>query len=306
MPNFEHLIDPGPVPNPDPAPHPGPVPNPDPASGVNPDLIYTENEQHDVNAITVCIPDQTTPIVVLFGPPSSGKTITLLRMIKYLEENHYQVEPETVFRPASDTHYARMCVELREQAYSNYAPSPTDVISFMLVKVLYQGHPVCQILEAPGEHYFNGKAETDFPTYINGICASNNRKIWVFFVEQDWGANQNERDLYAKKICGMQSNVSQKDKVVFLYNKVDKRKAQYNDAGRPILSSFFQNISNQYPGIFDRYSNKNWLMKLLYGKYNFESVCFSSGTFNRTADGRQVWTRGKDFYCEDLWKIISR
>lgn len=276
------------------------------ASGVSPDDIYTEEEQNDVNAITVTIPDTQTPIVVFFGPQSSGKTLVLLRIIRFLEGHDYSVVPEAVFRPKSDRHYARMCTILKNQAYDSYAPLPTDVISFMLVKVLDRGgNPVCQILEAPGEHYFDGTSNLDFPTYINQVRTTSNRKVWVFFVEQDWGENQGVRDFYAQKIREMQRLISPRDKVVFLFNKADlfRTKGQYNNAGRPIEKAFFRNIKIQYPGIFDKFENKG-MLKFLYGDYNFKAVCFSSGVFNRTASGRQVWTIEDDSYCEELWKLI--
>ena len=49
------------------------------------DETYTEEEQRDVNAITVTIPDTQTPIVVFFGSPASGKTLALMRMVGFLE-----------------------------------------------------------------------------------------------------------------------------------------------------------------------------------------------------------------------------
>lgn len=269
------------------------------------DREYTDEELLDVNAITVTIPDTETPIVVFFGSQASGKTLALMRMIRYLEENDYGVVPEEVFRPKTDEHYTRMCKELKDHTYSQYTPGGNDVISFMLVKVLERGRPVCQILEAPGEHYFDGTANLEFPTYINRIRTAPNRKVWVFFVEQGWGVDSSERNLYAQKIRSMQSLVSPRDKVVFLFNKADKYrdKGQYDSNGRPIVETFFNNIKQQYPGIFDRYSNTG-LLKALYGKYNFKAVCFSAGTFNDTTSGREVWTPEADFYCADLWKHL--
>ncbi len=266
---------------------------------------YTEEEVRDVNNITVTIPDPQTPIVVFFGSPASGKTLALLRIIRFLEQNNYQVVPEEVFRPQTDRHYAKMCRSLKDMAYSQYAPGGTDIISFMLVKVLNSvGNPICQILEAPGEHYFDGSAELQFPTYINSIRTAPNRKIWVFFVEQGWGQNASERDRYAQKICQMQSLISTNDKVVFLFNKADRHREQYKPDGTPNTSIFFANIKNQYPGIFNKYQNTTFLNKLLYGNYNFKAVCFSSGVFTKTNDGREVWTPEKDWYCQELWNLI--
>lgn len=269
------------------------------------DTTYTDEELRDVNAITVTIPDRQTPIVVFFGSPASGKTLTLLRMIRFLEQNNFTVVPEEVFRPKSDRHYTRMCENLKEMAYDAYTPGGTDIISFMLVKVLDpHGHPVCQILEAPGEHYFDGSANLSFPTYINAIRTAPNRKVWVFFVEQGWGENQSERNLYAQKICSMQSLISPNDKVVFLFNKVDKKRgSQYDRNGKPVASAFFNSIKNEYPGIFDKYKNTGFL-KIIAGEYNFKAVCFSSGIFNQTASGREVWTLEDDWYCHQLWNAI--
>lgn len=269
------------------------------------DETYTEEEQRDVNAITVTIPDTQTPIVVFFGSPASGKTLALMRMVRFLEAHDYIVVPEEVFRPKTDRHYTKMCANLKEMVYDQYTPGGTDIISFMLVKVLDRaGHPVCQILEAPGEHYFDGSPDLGFPTYINAIRTAPNRKVWVFFVEQGWGESQGERNLYAQKICSMQNLISPNDKVVFLFNKADKHRAsQYNGSGKPIISTFFANINQQYPGIFNRYQNKG-LIKLLYGQYNFKAVCFSAGIFNTTANGREVWTLEDDWYCMELWKAI--
>ncbi len=268
---------------------------------------YTEEELRDVNAISVTIPDQNTPIVVFFGSPASGKTLALMRMIRFLESHDHQVIPEEVFRPKTDRHYARMCSELKNMVYNNYTPGGTDVISFMLVKVLNPvGQPVCQILEAPGEHYFDGSPNLDFPTYINAIRTSPNRKIWVFFVEQGWGQDQSERNLYAQKICSMQGLVSPNDKVVFLFNKADRQRqrGQYDKIGKPRKELFFNQIKREYPGIFTRYQNTG-LTRLLYGEYNFKAICFSSGVFNKTNDGREVWTLESDWYCSELWNAIK-
>ena len=269
-------------------------------------FIYTEEELRDLNAITVTIPDKVTPIVVFFGSPASGKTLALMRMIRFLESHDHQVIPVDAFRPKTDRHYTRMCSELKNMVYSRYIPGGIGEISFMLVKVLNPiGQPVCQILEAPGQHYFDGSSNLDFPTYINAIRTSPNRKVWVFFVEQGWGEDQSERNLYAQKICCMQGLVTPNDKVVFLFNKADKhRSSQYNRNGKPRKELFFNQISREYPGIFTRYQNTG-LTKILYGEYNFKAICFSSGIFNKTQDGRELWTPESDWYCSELWKSIK-
>ena len=301
-----------------PTQHTQQVPPKEPVRRVDPqtalrDETYTEEEQSDVNNITVTISDDETPIVVFFGSPASGKTMTLLRMIRYLQTpqsphtgHNYVVEADPLFRPKSDKHYERMCKGLQDMAYSKYAPGATDVISFMLVKVLDTGSPVCQILEAPGEHYFDGTGNMTFPTYIDAIRLSPNRKIWVFFVEQDWG-DTNERQLYSNKIRCMQNLISEDDDIVFLINQVDKKRLSQYDKGKPMEDVFLKNVTKQYPGIFDKYKRTGRVERFLFGENMYKTVCFSSGVYSPTADGkREVWTPESDWYCQGLWEAINK
>ena len=265
---------------------------------------YSEEEQRDVNNITVTIPDEETPIVVLFGAPSMGKTMALLRLIRYFDDKYgtNSVVPEKVFRPESDIHYRKMCDAIKIMAYSEYSPGPTDIISFMLVKILNQGHPICQILEAPGEHYFDGTPSSSFPTYIQQIMSTNNKKIWVFFVQKDWGKNQSERDSYKKVIHDIE--LGDDDEVVFLFNQADRFGELHDDK-----ELFEANIEQQYRGIFTPFRNTG-AKKFLYGRDNYKKVCFSSGKFTKTLQQdpkkREKWIPGNNNrYCEELWNALN-
>lgn len=275
------------------------------SANMSPGDIYSDEELIDVNAITTYIADTTTPIVIFFGPASSGKTMALLRMVRYFESvMGYTVRADRTFRPSYDRNYTRMCDSLITKANDTYAPDPNDTIMFMLVTVYDNGgKPIFQILEAPGEHYFDPEVPTAaFPAYIERIIHSiNNRKIWVYFVEQDW-KDQRDRNNYAAKISQMQA-LTPKDRILFLFNKCDKQMHQYAPNGRPRSKLFMTQINNQYPGIFSRYTNSG-IAKFLFGPYNFSPICFSVGTFSSTRDGRQVWNIGQDFYCEQLLKAI--
>lgn len=266
----------------------------------------SEQEVQNPDAIVVTVSDPKTPVIVLFGARASGKTMTLIRLTKFLEGQGYNVVPDPIFRPDRDTHYKRMCNEFGTLVHSDYAASGNDVMSFMLVKVIApNGRTLCQILEAPGEHYFDadypGRA---FPAYIERICAIPNRKTWLFIVEENWGGSQGVRDLYAKKIQQMQRRIRPQDKIIFTCHKVDQS-VHFRPNGRPDVSQIFQNIKNQYPHIFDRYANRNPLTKWAQ-PYNFEFVTFSAGTFNPTGDGRQVYTPGEDYYPDQLWDALKR
>ena len=57
----------------------------------------TASEINDPNSIKVTIADPKTPIVVLYGPPSCGKTMTLVRLTRYLNSKGYSVVPDRIF-----------------------------------------------------------------------------------------------------------------------------------------------------------------------------------------------------------------
>lgn len=140
----------------------------------------TMEEVSDPNKITVTIADDETPIVVLFGPKSCGKTMTLVRLTRYLKANGYTVEPVKSFRPAHDRNYKDMCDNYDTMVNSEDAAESTSKINFMLVRVLNGAKPLCQILEGPGEYYFDSKSpNANFPKFVNAIINSSNRKIWA-------------------------------------------------------------------------------------------------------------------------------
>ncbi|MDE5561527.1 MAG: hypothetical protein K2J00_07010 [Bacteroidaceae bacterium] len=269
-------------------------------------LGLSETEIKNPETIVVTVSDPNTPVVVLFGARTSGKTMTLIRLAKYLEGQGYNIVPDPIFRPDSDSHYQRMCKEFGIIVHSDYAATGTDVMSFMLVKVISPtGRTLCQILEAPGEHYFDADTPNrPFPAYIEKICKSiKNRKTWVFIVEENWGGSQNVRDLYANKIQQMQRKIA-RDRVVFACNKVDQS-AHFRPDGHPNVPVIFQNIKNQYPHIFDQYANRNPITSW-FKPYNFDFITFSAGAFNSTGDGRQVYTPGEDIYPQQLWQAIKK
>ena len=144
-------------------------------------------EMNDPNSIHVTISDPKAPLVILFGPPACGKTMTLVRMTRFLQSEGYTVAPIRTFRPTSDTNYVEICERFDETMNRDDAAASTDRISFMLVEVIKNGRRLCQILEAPGEYYFNPKKPTaGFPNYVNTIIASSNRKVWTIMIEPNW------------------------------------------------------------------------------------------------------------------------
>ena len=264
----------------------------------------TAEEIKDVNAIKVTISDPC-PIVILFGAKTSGKTMTLVRLTRYLRQNHYRVEPDRIFRASSSEAYQTMCDKFDEVITNDNAAGGTSVIGFMLVIVRdCNGKPICQILEAPGEHYFDEKdVKKPFPRYINEIMSMPNRRTWVFIVERNWKDNST-RNAYAEKVISMQNRIPTSDKVIFTCHKADCSDNLYKN-GRPLTKQFFSDIKNQYPGIFSRYVNHNPITSL-WNPYNFDFLAFSSGTFSDLLGGGQSYVPSSEFYPAQLWAKIKK
>lgn len=248
----------------------------------------------------------SVPLMIFVGPRASGKTLAVARMIRFLQMQGYAILPYQYFCAFSYRWHQGLSPTMKDLAYRRNTPSgPADMNSQIWVISNGDSQTVCFLLDAPGDCYFNrDDPHAPLPPYLSSLLASYDKKVWVLFVEQDWGTNQRDRDLYAQKIDEMRALISPNDKVVFLFNKTDRHHEQYDKYGRPKKQLFFKKIRAQYPGIFDKFK-RSGLMALLYGKYNFKAVMFSSGTFCRTNDGREAWTQSHDNYCEDLWKAIN-
>lgn len=259
-------------------------------------------ELSDANAIRITIDDPNTPIVVLFGPPTSGKTMTLIRLTRYLTQHGYEVTPVRTFRPSFDSHYAKMCDGFNTMVNSDEAAKGTDNISFMLVKVLKKGKPICQILEAPGEGYYLPKADTgNFPKYVNNVINNKNRKIWLFVVEPDW-LDEADRQGYAAKIKKLSTKMHRTDKVIFLCNKIDKTPFVLG-SGHTNISEARKHIKNQYAGIFEPFHNENPITRF-FSEYSCQFIPFSTGDYNERIDGGISYEAGDDCYPRKLWDTI--
>ena len=159
---------------------------------------FNTEELKDPNKINVTIADKEAPLVILFGPPSCGKTMTLIRLTRHLKSIGYKISPIKSFRPSFDENYKRICDNYDIMVNQNDAAKSTDRINFMLVEILNSNsRRLCQILEAPGEFYFNPKEpKAQFPNYVNTIINSNNRKIWCIMIEPDWENDEDRKKVH--------------------------------------------------------------------------------------------------------------
>lgn len=258
-------------------------------------------ELNDPNSIRVTVSDHNAPLVILFGPPACGKTMTLVRMTRFLQAEGYTVSPIRTFRPTSDTNYADICERFDETINSDNAATSTNRISFMLIEVIKNGRRICQILEAPGEYYFDPKKpNAQFPNYVNTIIASSNRKVWTIMVEPDW-MDHTDRANYVSKITRLKQSMRPKDCAVFIFNKIDKTNF-VRSVGNINISAAITEVKNLYPSIFVPFINQNPITKL-WREYNCDFVPFQTGFYTEAVNGL-TYQEGPREYCIKLWKCI--
>lgn len=266
-------------------------------------------ELNTPEAISVNVADKTTPIIVLFGPPASGKTMTLIRLSLYLQSLDYTIEPIRTFRPGHDKNYKAICDGFNNMVCSPWAAELTKGLNFMLLKVSKRGKPVCQILEAPGEYYFNPNNPKEplksFVGYIERIISSSNKKIWINIVEPDW-KDQNDRMKFVKKIALLKSKISSRDKCIFLFNKIDMTEYVHGQ-GEVWMTPARKYIADNYPGIFLPFKNLSPISSL-WRAYNCSFVPFVTGSYVDAEVKGQTKVKyepGTDAYPRRLWKEIS-
>lgn len=278
----------------------------------NPETSMTSQiESEYVNDIDVTIADPKTPLVILFGPYACGKTMTLIRLTRFLYEGNYEVKAVPSFRDSK--YYEKLCDNFSRMIDNEKKADSTGHINFMLVKVLKRDgtikKPICQLLEAPGEHYFDPKhPDDDFRTYFQKIISSKNRRIWLIMLEpqstmDDKMRMQDVRKKYVDKIKKlMQKPETKKDKVIFIFNKADKADGTIDVNDIEQLRNYVKGL---YPGIFDYFEYKAPLSSKT--KYKCDLIAFKTGTFTTSSSGLDNFVESSADYPEALWnKIIKR
>lgn len=271
----------------------------------------SSEEIADATKIKVTIADYNAPIVVFFGPFSCGKTMILVRLTRYLKKQGYTVELDPSFRPATDSVYKELCENFDTIVNSDNAAKSTSHVNFMLAKVKSNtGKTVCQILEGPGESYFSSEAPTaEFPPYVHEIINGNNRKIWAIIVEPSKTNKRMDdvaRSNYVSKINKLRTMMGPRDKVVFVFNKIDEsgfviKKGQVN------MNEAVKGVDYLYHGIFAQFKKAGPFAIIgITNPYDCDIVPFQTGNFNMAADGIKSYTEGPDCFPKQLWKTILK
>lgn len=271
----------------------------------------------DPDKITVQVSNPQAPVILLFGAPSSGKTMTLVRLARYLRKNKgYSVSVDPLFVTSKDVwEYEENTKKFNEMLNTTTALPGTAYNDFLFIHIHDQkGNLICQILEGAGEDYFSSSMTGDnrvkkqFPPYMAGIFSRRNKKVWIFLTEPNWAVNQLDRDEYVERIknCKNSDNFDPKrDKSIILYNKIDK--TQYVLGKGVINERAAKNACrNEYNGIFEIFKTNNPL-PFFVDKYTCKFVPFSTGKFGDAAKGQLGhYEMSDDVYPKKLWETIEQ
>jgi hypothetical protein len=255
------------------------------------------------------IGDRKAPIIMLFGPPTSGKSMTLVRLARYLRKLDYTVKADTTFK--YDATYKERCAKFHKNLTSKEALDGNALNEFLMVKIIKHGATVCQILEAPGEHYFDPKKPEDtsarnFRPYLTEIIRSlPNRKIWVFITEAEWNVHPSVKDAYVDRIRNCKHQLLRNsDRVIILYNKVDQKEELFEN-GQLHASSAEKAMKDEYVRLPIIFKNSNPITSL-WRPYNYKFVPFCTGYYTKQVGGRPKYKESEEKYPRQLWDQIIK
>lgn len=257
----------------------------------------------DIDENDITIADKQSPIVMLFGPRSSGKSMTLVRLSRYLRDCGYTVKVDKTFK--SDPKYKEKCEKFLKDLDTKEALSGNAYTDFLLVKVIKNGTTVCQFLEAPGEHYFDPEdiSARNFPPYMTEIIRKlKNRKIWAFITEAEWDVNNSVKKSYVRRISNCKAQLVRKtDRFIILYNKVDQKDELFDD-GQIHFSSAERLMREEYEGLARLFVNQNPITSL-WRKYNYKFVPFCTGYYEKNT---LKYTESEELYPRMLWNALMK
>ena len=258
---------------------------------------------NDRNAIAVTISNKQAPLVILYGPPACGKTMTMVRLTRFLHKKGYDIQPDTTFRHSSDSRYKERCDQFSGAIQSDLAAESTANIDFMLIKVCRNSRTICQILEAPGEGYFDPQyPRQDYPSYVHQILSSPNRKIWAIFLEPEW-MDASDRNNYVSRVSQLATMMQPKDKVLFIYNKVDKTNCVVRN-GLVRKGAVLERAMQQYENMFEPFRNTIPVIKW-FRPWNCGFVPFQTGSYTELEAGGMKYNESSDRYCDPLWDALQ-
>lgn len=250
-----------------------------------------------VDSIAVDTTFVADPMVVFFGPASSGKTIALLSLAKHIGSDLEVVRAG--FRDDAGYEATTEAFE-RARLESRIEPGSTGKVDFLLLKWSQNSVPFCYFLEAPGEHYYDPARPANVPMYLKKIFSAPYRKVFVIFFEDAIVAGEGKLEGYCKKIISTLSLVEAKNShVIILYNKCDIDRTIWRN-GKPLKKQFQKKLFKaSTPAVVK-------LEEFLNARYrSFDFVPYQSGDFAQSAGTPVMQFLEHSEFAESLQEAIK-
>lgn len=262
---------------------------------------------------TPTIVNTKVPIVVFVGPPTSGKSMILVRLAKFLRNEGYTIETDPTF--LNTQKYQDDCTEFNHKL--NTCIALDGSVKFLLVTIKDKtGKEIAKLLEAPGEDFYTTDPEKikagknmRVEPYLATIMTSNNPKSYVMLLDLDsevsFRNDSYHRDSYAQRFLNyfLPAINLNRDRIVLLYNKIDKTAfGTINGCSNPREARKDSEI--YYKQIFARI--KGGLFNL--EQFAFKTFCTGmfSGQLDEAGNRYQIYNVASDTYPRDLWREIVK
>lgn len=261
---------------------------------------------------TIRIGDKHAPVIILFGSPASGKSMTLVRLARYLRNiKGLTIKADRNFK--SGDKYSDLCDQFENHLNTQTALPANKDDEFLMVKIFQNSRLIAHILEAPGEHFFKPLADNEpyipgkiiMRSYLSKIINQiPNRRIWAFLLQAQWPVSLKNYDAFVDTIKTCKDLFIQPtDRTILLYNKVD------------VLTHLFQNskimpkqaelaMKAEYAGIDVIFKNTNPITSL-WKEYTYFFVPFSTGTYP-IEQGKKLYSQSKDDFPKMLWETLEK
>lgn len=276
----------------------------------------SDGEKAGSSIATPIIVNQTVPVVVFVGPPSSGKSMILVRLAKYLRNQGYTIQTDSTF--LNTQKYQNDCEEFKDKLNTNIALRGT--VEFLLIKVFKEGREVAKLLEAPGEDFYttdpikikDGKNNRIEP-YLSTIMTSRNPKSYVVLLDLDsdvcFRNDSHHRDSYSQRFLEyFYPNIDvRRDRIILLYNKIDVTPfGTINGCTDPNGAKADAKIF--YQQLFATMRVRSFGGFITTDNFVFKTFC--TGMFSKETDNNgkkyQTYNVAADIYPQELWKEITR
>lgn len=265
---------------------------------------------------TPTIVNKTVPLVMFIGPASSGKSMILVRLAKFLRNQGYSIKTDPTF--LNTEQYQQDCKEFENSLHTTTALKGT--LKFLLVNIYDKnGEEVAKLLEAPGEDFYAtdrekirfGKNES-VEAYLATIMTSPNPKSYVVLLDLDsdtsFRRDGHHREAYETRFLQYfyPAINKKRDKIILLYNKIDMTQfGDINGCNNP--TGALKDAKRFYPALFSTMRVTKLGGFITVDNFVFKTFC--TGMFATQTDSFgtiiKTYNIASDTYPRELWKEIT-